>query len=68
MNGKSAADSIMAQEKKAAQDTAWMKNEYVPVTSFIHTLKFDNYSRTYIAYQTPADYYLNEYYTAGKYE
>ena len=43
-----------------------MKNEYVPVTSFIHTLKFDNYSRTYIAYQTPADYYLNEYYTAGK--
>ena len=68
VNGKSAADSIMAQEKKAAQDTAWMKNEYVPVTSFIHTLKFDNYSRTYIAYQTPADYYLNEYYTAGKYE
>lgn len=68
VNGKNAADSIMAQEKKAAQDTTWMKNEYVPVTSFIHTLKFDNYSRTYIAYQTPADYYLNEYYTAGKYE
>lgn len=38
----------------------------MPVTSFIHTVKFDNYRRIYEAYQTPADYYLNEYYDAGR--
>lgn len=70
VNGKNAADSLMAQEKKNAADTAWLKNEYVPVTSFIHTMKFDTYDRSYISYMnpTPADYYLNEYYTVGKYE
>lgn len=68
VNSKSSADSLLAQEKKAAADTMWMKNEYVPVTSFIHTLQFNNYDRTYIAYKTPSDYYLNEYYTAGKYQ
>ena len=67
VGGANAADSLLAQQKKAAADTAWLKNEYVPVTSIIHTLKFDNYNRTYLAYSTPADYYLNEYYTAGKY-
>ena len=45
------ADSILAAEKKtgANADTAWMKNEYVPVTSFIHTMSFDNYKRIYQA-------------------
>ena len=66
VNGKAAADSLIAQQKKANEDSLFYKNEYVPVTSFIHTLKFDNYSRIYEAYETPADYYLNEYYTAGK--
>ena len=42
-------------------DTAWMKNEYVPVTSFIHTLRFDTYRRIYQAYSTPDDFYLNTY-------
>ncbi len=65
--GKAAADSILAQETKAAADTAWLKDEYVPVTSFIHTLKFDNYTRSYLAYQTPTDYYLNQYYNVGEY-
>ena len=66
VNGKAAADSLVAQQKKVSEDSLYYKTEYVPVTSFIHTLKFDNYSRIYEAYQTPADYYLNEYYTAGK--
>ena len=66
VSGKAAADSILAIEKKKQEDSLWYKNEYVPVTSFIHTLKFDNYSRIYQAYQTPADYYLYEYYDAGK--
>ena len=66
VSGKAAADSLLAIEKKKQQDSLWYKNEYVPVTSFIHTLKFDNYRRIYEAYQTPADYYLKEYYDAGK--
>lgn len=65
---KAAADSLIAKATKQEVDTSWLKDEYVPVTSFIHTLKFDTYKRIYQAYQTPEDYYLNEYYTTGKYE
>ena len=39
-----------------------MKNEYVPVTSFIHTVRFDNFRRIYQAYETPTSYYVNNYY------
>ena len=66
VNGKAAADSLLAVQKKNAEDSLFYKREYVPVTSFIHTVKFDNYRRIYEAYQTPADYYLNEYYDAGR--
>lgn len=66
VNGKAAADSLLAVQKKKAEDSLFYKSEYVPVTSFIHTVKFDNYRRIYEAYQTPADYYLNEYYNAGR--
>lgn len=66
VNGKAAADSLLAIQKKNAEDSLFYKSEYVPVTSFIHTVKFDNYRRIYEAYQTPADYYLKEYYDAGR--
>lgn len=66
VNGKAAADSLLAVQKKNAEDSLFYKSEYVPVTSFIHTVKFDNYRRIYEAYQTPADYYLNENYDAGR--
>lgn len=66
VNGKAAADSLLAIQKKNAEDSLFYKSEYVPVTSFIHTVKFDNYRRIYEAYQTPADYYLQEYYDAGR--
>lgn len=66
VNGKAAADSLLAVQKKNAEDSLFYKSEYVPLTSFIHTVKFDNYRRIYEAYQTPADYYLNEYYDAGR--
>lgn len=66
VSGKAAADSLLAIQKKNAEDSLFYKSEYVPVTSFIHTVKFDNYRRIYEAYQTPADYYLNEYYDAGR--
>ena len=56
------ADSLLMGEKKTNVDTTWMKNEYVPVTSFIHTMSFDNYSRIYQAYKTPENYYADNFY------
>ena len=67
VNGKATADSLRALEAKAAQDTMWMKNEYVPVTSFIHTMKFDTYRRIYQAYETPKDFYADTFNPAGNY-
>lgn len=67
VNGKAAADSLNALEAKSAQDTMWMKNEYVPVTSFIHTMKFDTYRRIYQAYETPKDFYADTFNPAGNY-
>ena len=58
---KATADSLLVVEQKAKADTAWLKNEFVPVTSFIHTMQFDNYRRIYQAYKTPTDFYANTY-------
>lgn len=54
-------DSLAAHRDTAVVDTSWTKDEYVPVTSFIHTLQLDNYNRTYIAYNTPKNLYLNRF-------
>ncbi len=55
-------DSLMAE--KAIQDSIdeTMKREYVPVTSFIHTLDLNNYQRIYQAYMTPLEYYNDTFY------
>ncbi len=66
VNGKAAADSLIAQATKAKEDTSWLKDEYVPVTSFIHTLDLNKYRRIYEAYQTTDNYYLNDYQVAEK--
>ena len=66
VDSKAAADSLSQVAAKAAADTMWLKDEYVPVTSFIHTLKFDNYKRIYQAYATPADFYRDNF-AAGPY-
>ena len=63
---KAMADSLIAADLKAKEDSMWLKNEYVPVTSFIHTLHFDNYKRIYEAYKTPEDFYENQYYNIGR--
>ena len=60
----------MAELKKQdalAKDSTqkWMKEEYVPVTSFIHTARFDNYRRIYQAYETPANFYAQNYFNYG---
>lgn len=62
---KAMADSLNAATNyslaAAAADTSWLKDEYVPVTSFIHTMKFDNYTRIYQAYDTPENYYADTF-------
>lgn len=62
VSGKAMADSLLNAGTLAAEDTLWMKNEYVPVTSFIHTLKLDNFRRIYQAYDTPDNFYADTYY------
>ena len=65
VNGQAAIDSL--NRAQAIQDSidATMKKEYVPVTSFIHTLELNNYDHTYLSYVTPSTYFLNQYYTKG---
>ena len=62
VEGQAAMDSLLAE--KALQDSidATMKREYVPVTSFIHTLDLNNYEHIYQSYATPDNYYANTYY------
>ena len=66
VDSKEMADSLAKVSAKADADTMWMKDEYVPVTSFIHTMKLDNYKRIYQTYNTPADFYADNY-VAGPY-
>lgn len=56
------SDSLMAA--KALQDSidATMKDEFVPVTSFIHTLDVNRYNRIYQAYDSPTGYYANTFF------
>lgn len=65
ITSKAQSDSLMAQQ--AAKDSleALMKSEFVPVTSFIHTLDIENHDHIYQAYRTPTDYYADTYYNAG---
>lgn len=67
VGSKAVADSLIVASRKAAEDTAWLKNEYVPVTSFIHTAEFNNYKRIYQAYSTPENFYLDKFDVAGKF-
>lgn len=57
------ADSLIAthQPQPASPDTAKAHREFVPVTSFIHTLEMNKYTRSYIAYKSPEDYYANRF-------
>ena len=54
-------------KKGIEKDTVWMKDEYVPVTSFIHTLQLNHYRRIYEAYETPDSFYLSDYYAPDKF-
>lgn len=56
------ADSLLNNENKDAADTTWMKTEYVPVTSFIHTAQINSNERIYQAHKIPDNYYSTTYY------
>lgn len=59
-------DSLNTADKKKADSLALLKDEFVPVTSFIHTLEVNNYNRIYEAYVTPDNYYANTFSKVGK--
>ena len=66
VDSKEMADSLIRAEQEQLVDSAdlFMKREFVPVTSFIHTAEVGNYSHIYQAYAAPADLYANTYYAA----
>lgn len=55
-------DSMLRAQAYNDSIDATMKDVYVPVTSFIHTLDINNYKRIYQAYDSPANYYADTYY------
>lgn len=55
--------AIAQQDSLLTPAVKWTKREYVPVTSFIHSVRFDNWRRIYQAYQTPTDFYAHDFYT-----
>ncbi len=63
VDSKEKADSLLAIEAHSDSAAMYMKKEFVPVTSFIHTFDFSNHERIYQAYKSPTDYYANTYYS-----
>lgn len=59
---QAAMDSLLRAQAIKDSIDATMKDEFVPVTSFIHTLDINKYERIYQAYESPANYYANTYY------
>ena len=62
VDSKAMADSLLAASARQDSINATMKDEFVPVTSFIHTIDLGRYDHKYQAYATPADYYATSYY------
>lgn len=59
---QAAMDSIAAEKARQDSIDTYMKKEFVPVTSFIHTLDINSNERIYQAYQSPQNYYANTYF------
>lgn len=47
---------------EAPKDTAQHYDDFIPVTSFIHTFQYNRDKRQYIAYETPENYYVNDFF------
>ena len=67
IEGQEMLDSLVAATPPVAeeQEDSTMKNEFVPVTSIIHTAELNNYQRSYRGYINPENYYANTYYAGG---
>ncbi|MGN1264179.1 MAG: putative porin, partial [Prevotella sp.] len=57
-----AIDSLKAAEALQDSIDETMKREFVPVTSFIHTIDYQTNDRIYQAYDSPENYYANTFY------
>ena len=62
VTSKEQADSLMTIEAQNDSIEKLMKREFVPVTSFIHTLELQDYDHIYQSYYTPSNYYANTYF------
>ena len=61
------ADSLqITVEPEEEKVDSMMKQDFVPVTSIIHTLEWNNFDRTYLAYGSANDYYANTYFLRDK--
>ena len=62
VESKAVADSLLAEKARQDSIDATFKKEFVPVTSFIHTLELMNKKHIYQAYDSPANYYADQYF------
>lgn len=58
-------DSLVAASRAVEAPDSTLKQVFVPVTSFIHTLETNKYTRSYLAYESPEDYYADNYYAGA---
>lgn len=65
VDSKAIADSLLAVQAKEDSLSHLMKDEFVPVTSFIHTLELNKHERIYQAYESPTNYYANTFFPAN---
>ena len=62
VESKAVADSLLAEKARQDSIDATFKKEFVPVTSFIHTLELMNKRHIYQAYDSPNNYYADQYF------
>ena len=63
VSSKAEADSLQALAAREDSIEQTMKREFVPVTSFIHTLELTNQERIYQAYDSPTGLYADTFFS-----
>lgn len=59
-------DSLNAEVSVQKEDTTWLKDEFVPVTSFIHTVNLDSHTRKYTVQDEPDNFYSTTHFIPGR--
>lgn len=62
VDSKQMADSLLTEQARQDSIDATMKREFVPVTSFIHTLDVSSQRHIYQAYLSPDNFYQDTFY------